>query len=108
MHYLLASALSFMGLKSHHDGSGEHHPHDSYYPDFQPDTYLGSRHDARHEFWHNTWATLAAEQHMNGWSACLAEWEESHLNWDLGKKEVHQWFDHHLKWQGVKRINHGI
>jgi hypothetical protein len=48
--------------------------------------------------------TVATEQHMDGWAACISEWEESHLNWDLGKKEVHQWFDHHLKWQGVKRI----
>jgi len=41
---------------------------------------------------------------MEGWLTCLAESEESHLNWDLGKKEVNQWFDHHLKFKGVKRI----
>jgi hypothetical protein len=41
---------------------------------------------------------------MNGWSACLAEWEESHLNWDLGKKEVMQWYDPRVRFFGARRI----
>jgi len=41
---------------------------------------------------------------MNGWNACINEWEESHLNWNLGKREFLQHFDHHLRWKGLHRI----
>ena len=48
--------------------------------------------------------TLVTEQHMEGWVTCLAEWEESHLNWDLGKKEVMQWYDPRTRFFGARRI----
>jgi len=73
-----------MGMKSYLHDQPHPPPHHDL-PDIQPDTYLGTRWDARYEFWHNTWATVAEEQHMNGWLACQAEWYESHLNWSLAK-----------------------